>query len=702
MTRTESSLLVTLVLTSLVGCAGAEVDVDEPSDADFPEAYLEPVPEDGAFDGADATGPSVTPGGETEVWAIRNQWDDTDTTEARRAGLAWGASSGLTWEEKFDRWVASFTVVPRAGGWGNTVRITTPFGDRAFDAPTLECAEVALFLRATFAAWYGLPFYVQGWDSAGRQTLYAGHFGFINARGERIANFPRFRTAYADHTSRWSPGAAWPSDSRLRGLRLGTDDAVTFLSTDGTTRGAGAYFDEIHLNKRVGYFLRLLLLYFGSTNLADPANTFAVTAEGTNAGDMLLHRWQRRGIGHVMPIFRRTELGEGRFELAIASGSMPRRQPSWQDPTSARREFLTDDSGGPGNASDGSPYATLGGGVRRWRTPVYSRGRWRLTVRSADRASYIPESETATIAGRPARLETLLAALTPEERRDAAVARIEAARMHLRTYPSSCSARQNRENGFAELYDVMADSFGEDRREVDRRFRTLEDRVFSELTYEASRTCCWNSSTAAMQEIVMAYAEHEQAEASARGMCVEPTPFRAEAEDVRAGGDGYGRWFRYASSIGRAADWRAWREDEPCAQRTTVGDTLSGRGAELALCEAGGTGGGTGGTGSECEAEGAGGNAGSAARLTGTISGRICAGDEDWFRVDAGTATRSVIVTFTHSAGDLDVAAVDATGRELDSSAGTTNEERVSATGTFYVRVFGYSGAANTYSIRFE
>jgi hypothetical protein len=690
-------LLSTLVLTApLMGCVA---DPDEPSAADVPSDFLETVPADGAFDGFDATGPTVAAGTETEVWAVRNQWDETNTTEARRAGMAWDADSGLTWEEKFDRWVASFTLVPRASGYGTTVHITTPFGGRSFDAPTLECAEVGLFLRATFSAWYGLPFYVQGWDAAGRQTLYAGHFGFINRNGARIANFPRFRTAYADHTARWSSGMPWPSDSRLRGMRLGDDDAVSFLSTDGVTRGAGAYFDEIHLNKRVGYFLRLLLLYFGSVNIADPANTFAVRAESTAAGDLLLHRWQRRGIGHVLPIFRRNELGAGRFELSVASGSMPRRQPNWEGPNAARGEFLSDDAGGPGTASDGSLYASLGGGVRRWRTPVRSGTRWRLTVRAADRAAFIADTDTAALGARVAAFETLLASLTPEERRDTALARIEAARVHLRMYPASCSARENREDGFAELYDVMTEAFGEDRAETDRRYRLLEDRVFSELTYEASRTCCWNTSTAAMREIVLAYTEQEQAQATAAGMCVEPTPFRAEAADLAAGGDGYGRWYRYATSLGRAAEWRAWSEDEPCAQRTLPRDTLSGRGPELALCASGG---GTPPAGG-CDAEGAGGSIAAAALLgTGTVSGQICAGDEDFFRVEAGSATRNVVVSFTHASGDLDVQAVDGTGRELDASGGTTNTETVSGTGTFYVRVFGYARAANAYTIRIQ
>ena len=84
------------------------------------------------------------------------------------------------------------------------------------------------------------------------------------------------------------------------------------------------------------------------------------------------------------------------------------------------------------------------------------------------------------------------------------------------------------------------------------------------------------------------------------------------------------------------------------------------------------------------------------------MSGHVCAGDEDFFRVDAGSASRTVVVTFTHASGDLDVQAVSATGTEIDSSAGTTNEERVTGTGTFYVRVYGYSGAANDYAIRLQ
>jgi hypothetical protein len=80
-------------------------------------------------------------------------------------------------------------------------------------------------------------------------------------------------------------------------------------------------------------------------------------------------------------------------------------------------------------------------------------------------------------------------------------------------------------------------------------------------------------------------------------------------------------------------------------------------------------------------------------------SARICAGDVDVWRV---SASASVVVRFTHASGDLDVEAIDATGHVIASSAGTSDSERVSGTGTFYVRVFGYSGATNAYSISIE
>ena len=35
----------------------------------------------------------------------------------------------------------------------------------------------------------------------------------------------------------------------------------------------------------------------------------------------------------------------------------------------------------------------------------------------------------------------------------------------------------------------------------------------------------------------------------------------------------YAQFKAYAASVGRAADWKEWSEDEPCAQRAVTDDT---------------------------------------------------------------------------------------------------------------------------------
>ncbi len=532
------------------------------------EQLLEPVPEgeraagDGKTDLDGERGPRVAAGVSSEVWGVTRDWDDIESAP----GLAWGADSGLDWEEKYDLWIGSMERIPNHSGYGESFRITTPHGNRAFDAPTLECAEVALLLRTMFASWHGLPFFMQGWDSNSRQTLFAGHFGFINSSGGIVGRFPAFRERYRDYRGSWEPGDAWPSDPVLRSYRLGQDDAVPSLGG----LGAGAYFDEIFLNKRVGYFARLLLLYFGSVNLVDEANMFHIQPEATRAGDVLLKRWQRRGIGHVMPVMRHRIPVEGRLELSIASGSMPRKQPLWEAPASARGSFTADTTGGPGESwdDDGATFAELGGGIRRWRTAVLVGGRWRNYVREADEEFYISNTDFDAIGARPGRFEEILTSVSADDQLVVALQQIEAQRRHLRMYPASCAARTRREDAFQTLYEIENDNFGRTPAEVDADYRMLEDYVFAELEYESSRTCCWNSSTAAMAEIILDFAEEEQAEALVSGMCVQPTVFRAESE-------GFERWLQHARTLGRSAEWVEWSEDEPCAQRDVPEDSIA-------------------------------------------------------------------------------------------------------------------------------
>ena len=129
-------------------------------------------------------------------------------------------------------------------------------------------------------------------------------------------------------------------------------------------------------------------------------------------------------------------------------------------------------------------------------------------------------------------------------------------------------------------YDVMAahrahdveTEFGRaaNKAAVDSEFRKLEDYVFAELDYPKSKTCCWNSTNAAMASIVLDYAQKEQARADVQRIC-KLTVFKNGA----GGKPGYTLWKDHAASIGKAADWKEWTEDERCEQRAVAEDALT-------------------------------------------------------------------------------------------------------------------------------
>ncbi len=544
----KALLLLVLALAALTGCD------EEPTKFE-------------ASDVIDSSGPLVKKGTATEVWSADNAWSDRDTPAAKKAGIAWEENSGLSWEEKYERWVGSLESIPRASGSGTTISIKTPYGDKKLPGPTLECAEVAMMMRATFASWYHLPFFVRGWDSVNKRAMFAGHFGFVDSNGAAVSPFPAFKSNYKDYEKTWKVGDAWPSDKVLRSRRLGSDDTLGFMvGEDGEELGAGAYFDEIYLNKRTGHFMRLLLLYFGSVNLADGNNMFHIEPEATRPGDVLLERWQKKGIGHTIPVMRVTSPIEGKLAIDVATGSMPRRQPIYEDALSSRRYFTLDVTGGVGEDSEGNPYAKLGGGIRRWRTPINKGGRWVNAVPKASQDVYIEDSQVETIAARPALFDQILITGSATEQKAALVSVIQTAREHLLAHPASCSARTNREKAFEDLYEI-AGQLGTTKAELDQELRVRDDYVFAPLVYEDSKTCCWNSTTSAMAEIVLDFARVEKEQAEAEQVCREPTPFRART-------DGYKLWADHAKAMGREADWLAWSEDEPCSQKDVAEDHL--------------------------------------------------------------------------------------------------------------------------------
>jgi hypothetical protein len=553
--------------TDEFGVVGGEVDEDGKPSLDGSGWVGEGGKEDAAQGrlGLSSTVDSAS----TQVWEVKNQWADKDTAAAKKAGMSWGEDSGLTWEQKYRKWIGSFKKVDRAGSYGKTYEMPTPWGHSA-PSPALECAESSMFLRITFASWYNLPFFMEAVDGSGKR-VYFGHFGVRTVDG-RYGKTPEYKAVYKDHTALAakiaSGEAQWPVDSTLAGRKIpgSYDDSQPAIGPDAH---AGAYFDTIFLNKRVGYYLMLHLTYFGSVSMADPANTYNIKAEAVAPGDSLVERWQKTGIGHVLIVMRSQELGvketpDGplpQIEAELASGSMPRRQPVWESPASSKRTFTIDETGGVG-------YVDFGGGIKRWRSPVKVSGRWSNMILPADRDAFIPTTDKATLSARPERFEAILAELSPAQKLAALTEAIEAKRMHLLQYPASCSARIGREQLFASLYELL-EADGTPRAEIDQEHRKIEDYVFAELEYDKSKTCCWNSTNAQMAEIILAANEAHMADGAPE--CKAPLVFMNRFD----GGDGYKVFADFATSIGRGAEWRAWRADESCPQSALPEATLA-------------------------------------------------------------------------------------------------------------------------------
>ena len=649
--------------------------------------------------------PASTEGYDTQVWDIFNQWTDTNTTNAKKAGIAWDENSGLNWDEKYRKWVEEMQRTPSEDGYYTTFTLTTPFA-KTIKAPVLECAEVAIFLRITFASWYGLPFYLESIDSRGKVSFF-GHFGWRTKDGnKRYKTSPLYKKWYNDYSHYTAQDIAdkgWPSDDKLktRGL-YGEDDLQPFLFTGAR---AGAYFDEIFLNKRVGRMLLVILSYFGSVNLADANNMYNIKADSIQAGDALVERWQKRGIGHVMVIKHVEDHGDGTMSAEIVSGSMPRRQPKWESEVSSKGYFTLEETGGQGTNYDGDEYAKLGGGVKRWRSPIQKSGYWVNTYLPTDQSKWIASYNTAEIAKRPEQLKTLLKEVDPTEKKLALIEKINQMRDHLKLHPASCSARISREKAFAELYTLMSDSFYQSKEDTDKQVRAYSDYVFPELIYNQSKTCCWNKTTEAMHEIVMEYNVKREQDA---GQCLEPVGFMAR-------NGGYDIFKDYADSIGRGSEWVSWSEDESCPQRNTVNDTEAPH-SWTQYCSipgglSGNTGGNTGGNN-----PGSGNNTGNcsdtyagnqtlntAASITvGNYAQlKICNDEHDWFAVDIqNSGTITVTIDFSNSNADLDLFLLDSNSQNLNASEGYNTQEQLSnqvnSGETVYINVVNYNSSEST------
>ena len=111
------------LLTCLIGfngCSDTPVDAPAPVPSEWTGTEYGTAPAEldewapaGKEDGVGTPGPNVDwDTDDYQVWDIRNQWDDV-TPEA---GLAWGADSGLTWNEKYAAWLTSLPVIDQPDG----------------------------------------------------------------------------------------------------------------------------------------------------------------------------------------------------------------------------------------------------------------------------------------------------------------------------------------------------------------------------------------------------------------------------------------------------------------------------------------------------------------------------------------------------------------------------------------------------------
>jgi hypothetical protein len=507
-------------------------------------------------------------GRSTEVWSVHRDWAERD----EEAGVAWHRASGLSWSEKYAAWIDSLARS------GDTFALQTPHG-RVFEAPSLECAELAMFLRISFASWYGLPFFMEA--RAGGQRVFFGHMGIVDVHGKPWKSTPRFRSRFSDFSGDFGGAevtdATWPRDPDLRSRKiLGRAD-----DTQSVFAGAhaGTYFDEIFLNKRVGYFLSYQLAYLGSVNLADSANTFNLRADTFGPGDFLVERFGHSGIGHTVIVKEVRQLdglvtfGEETVperEVDMVSGSMPRRQGRWEGPTAARFYFLDENFGGDASVS-------FGAGLKRFRTAVARRGKWTNIVPTETSEAWINSTRHSLLSSRQDDYQRLLPRLPPRERIAALSAKIETDRSWLRQHPSSCSARTRRERFFDALYEAGSE-IGKSTEEMDREHRKLEDYVFAELSYDESKTCCWNSSTSAVYESVMHYNRClvgeqagpacEQTEEAVGGQCSPVRVFMSRPD----GASGFQAFKNLATANGYA--WTKWRADESCSQAEDLEDLV--------------------------------------------------------------------------------------------------------------------------------
>ena len=350
------------------------------------------------------------------------------------------------------------------------------------------------------------------------------------------------------------------------------------------------------------------------------------------------------------------------------------------------------DAGGAGTNNDEDEYAALGGGVRRWRIAKAVGDQYMNTFAQGDEMLWINSRNLEAIAQRIEIFEELLRELTPEQKQELAIQLIEDARTHLRKYPASCNARKRREEGFAALYEVNEQHFWMSRDNTDAAYRTLEDYVYSRLEYGQSRTCCWNSTTTGMHEIIMQHAR-AWVDDPVTQVCREPMIFMAR--DVSSENDGFAMYREYAEQLGRLSEWVSWSADEECPQETMTTTDVPMAEDMNAFCAL---------SDLPTSMPGCGDTATVLANAPtvefGTLSDRmICPGEQDiWLFTGSGRVT--IAIKGLDGSGDLDIAIVTLDDEYIDGAYTGESDESVTidlgpTPITVGIRVYGAGDSAS-------
>ncbi|MBW2523764.1 MAG: hypothetical protein JRI23_06295 [Deltaproteobacteria bacterium] len=523
------SSVVALAMTAMVapGLGGCLADSD-----DGAAAVADPANVGGK---ADSYGGMWDPG--WRVWQPIHKWTDI-------------APNGETWEEYYATWLQG--IAYEDSGWrGENVQYTLADGT-VVPAPSLECADTAMFLRFLYAQEFKLPMVMYG----GNEVF--GHFGWTDTQG----NIKRSYTQYQLDAPRGS-------DVYLQGVnRYLPEDLQDYPHEDATI---GEYLDAVLTNKRFGVFMQDLMNMYYSGNVAQRANTYYIQPSAIRAGDLQLHRshpWE--GIGHTITIQSVQLLNDKLLDVNLIQSYMP-THPWVSDGFSELTNYDPD----PANLS----------GLQRWRRPVLRNGRWYL---DSDPSVALPESEVETV---PEQFEELFD-VDPQEQVTALLSTINMARAGLYDNPNSCRRREDRETAFetlyelyrttAELYEPLGftaqPTLEEVRPEVDKLYRVIDDFIWGAMHYEASWVCHWNPSNVAvnnsMYDATVAYNQ----QVAMATTCQDIRIFRSENVSQYDGSDGFDDLATWAQANGYQWDGYSLdpgEGDEGGALRSVVTDELA-------------------------------------------------------------------------------------------------------------------------------